>query len=239
MGLPSANPLGIEISRAEGIYMYDKSGKEYIDLVSGVSVSNIGHLNPRVVEAIKGQLEKYMHLMVYGEYIQSPQVKLAKELTSKLPDSLDSVFFVNSGSEAIEGALKLAKRFTGRTELVSFKKAYHGGTHGALSIFGGESLRYSFRPLLPDTRQLEFNNFEDISLITENSACVVVEAIQAEAGIILPSSGLKVNVSIISFDDINAPIGIPPPIPLAIHNISGINPKFSKLNNFPVRPNPI
>jgi acetylornithine/succinyldiaminopimelate/putrescine aminotransferase len=187
MGLPSANPMGIEISRAKGVYMYDKTGKEYIDLVSGVSVSNIGHLHPEVVQAIKDQLDKYMHLMVYGEYIQSPQVNLAKELTVQLPDTLDSVFFVNSGSEAIEGALKLAKRFTGRTEMISFKNAYHGGTHGALSIFGGESLRYAFRPLLPDTRQLEFNNFDDLSFITEKSACVVVEAIQAEAGILLPA----------------------------------------------------
>jgi len=189
MGLPSANPLGIEIEKAKGIYLYDKSGKEYIDLVSGVSVSNIGHLHPEVVKAIKDQLDKYMHLMVYGEYVQSPQVKLAKELSDQLPDNLDNVYFVNSGSEAIEGALKLAKRYTGRSEIIAFKNAYHGGTHGALSILGSEKLKYAFRPLLPNIRFLEYNKIEDLSFITEETACVVIEGIQAEAGIILPEEG--------------------------------------------------
>ena len=186
MGLPSRNPLGIEINRAEGIYLYDEKGKKYIDLVSGVSVSNIGHRHPAVVEAIKTQVDKYMHLMVYGEYIQSPQVALAKKLTDLLPNQLNSVYFVNSGSEANEGAMKLAKRFTGRSEIIAFKNAYHGGTHGALSISGNESLKYAFRPLLPDVKFLEFNNFDDLDKITEKTACVVVESIQAEAGIILP-----------------------------------------------------
>jgi acetylornithine/succinyldiaminopimelate/putrescine aminotransferase len=186
LGLPSTSPLGLEISHAKGIYLYDTKGKEYIDLVSGVAVSNIGHLHPAVVNAVQSQLEKYMHLMVYGEYVQSPQVKLAKELTDQMPTQLDSVYFVNSGSEAIEGAMKLAKRFTERTEMIAFKNAYHGGTHGALSILGNESLKFAFRPLLPNIRFLEFNSVNDLSFITDQTACVVVESIQAEAGIILP-----------------------------------------------------
>lgn len=194
MGLPSANPSGIEISHASGIYLYDVSEKEYIDLVSGVSVSNIGHLHPEVVKAIKSQLDKYMHLMVYGEFIQSPQVKLARELTDHLPNQLNSVYFVNSGSEAIEGALKLAKRFTGRTEIIAFTNAYHGGTHGALSILGNESLKYAFRPLLPNIRFLEFNKISDLSSITEQTACIVIESIQAEAGIVLPDENFLAEV---------------------------------------------
>jgi len=188
MGLPSREPLGIEMDHSEGIYMYDKSGKEYIDLVSGVAVSNIGHRHPKVIKAVHDQLDKYMHLMVYGEYVQSPQVKLAKKLVDNLPKNLDSVYFVNSGSEANEGAIKLAKRFTGRTEIVAFKNAYHGGTHGALSVLGNESLKYAFRPLLPEIRFLNFNKFEDLNQITEKTACVIVESIQAEAGIILPEN---------------------------------------------------
>ncbi len=188
MGLPSKNPLGIEIDHANGIYIYDNSGKEYIDLVSGVAVSNIGHRHPKVIKAINQQLEKYMHLMVYGEYIQSPQVRLAKILVDNLPDNLDAVYFVNSGSEANEGAIKLAKRYSGRTEIVAFINAYHGGTHGALSVLGNETLKYAFRPLLPDIRFLNFNRFEDLSQITERTSCVVAESIQAEAGIILPEN---------------------------------------------------
>ena len=143
VALPSQEPLALEIEKAEGIYMYDADGNQYIDLVSGVSVSNIGHRNPEVIQAIKDQLDQYMHLMVYGEMIQSPQVKLAEKLSESLPEQLNSVYFVNSGSEAIDGALKLAKRITGRTEIVAFKNAYHGGTHGALSILGDEGLKYA------------------------------------------------------------------------------------------------
>ena len=188
MGLPSSSPMGIEMERAQGIYIYDTNGKEFIDLVSGVSVSNIGHRHPKVIEAIHEQLEKYMHLMVYGEFIQAPQVLLAKNLTDHLPEKLNSVYFVNSGSEAIEGALKLAKRFTNRTEIIAFKNAYHGGTHGALSILGNESLKFAFRPLLPDVRFLQFNLKEDLQQITEKTACVVAETVQAEAGILLPKN---------------------------------------------------
>ena len=179
-------PLMLEIDKAHGIYMFDKDNKSYIDLISGVSVSNVGHTHPKVVEAIKNQSERYMHLMVYGEYIQSPQVDYAKKITSLLPKNLDSVYFVNSGSEAIEGALKLAKRYTGRTEIVAFKNAYHGSTHGSLSVMGNESFKNSFRPLLPDIKFLEFNNEEDLNLITEKTACVLIEPVQGEAGIRLP-----------------------------------------------------
>ena len=154
LGIPSSTPLAIEVERAEGIYFYDNKGKRYTDLVSGVAVSNIGHRHPRVLKAIHDQLDKYMHLMVYGEYIQSPQVELAHKLAQHLPANLEAVYFVNSGSEAIEGALKLAKRTTGRSEVVAFKNAYHGGTAGALSLLGNEKLKNAFRPLIPDIRFL-------------------------------------------------------------------------------------
>ncbi|HEY9116159.1 MAG TPA: aspartate aminotransferase family protein, partial [Bacteroidales bacterium] len=176
-----------EYVKAEGIYLIDVDGKKYVDLVSGVSVSNIGHGHPKVLKAVQEQTEKYMHLMVYGEFIQSPQVQYAKLLADNLPPSLQSVFFVNSGSEAIEGALKLAKRITGRTEIISFKNAYHGSTHGALSVLGNEEMKYAFRPLLPEIRQINFNVVEELEQITEKTACVLIEPIQAEAGIIIPS----------------------------------------------------
>ena len=166
LGLPSKNPLGIEIESAKGIYMYDTEGKEYIDMVSGVAVSNIGHRHPKVIQAIIAQLDKYLHLMVYGEIIQKPQIHLAKKLTDNLPQNLDSVYFVNSGSEAIEGSIKLAKRYTGNTEIIAFKDAYHGGTHGALSILGNETLKNSFRPLLPDVKHLHFNDLSELNEIT-------------------------------------------------------------------------
>lgn len=188
LGLPSHQPLGLEIDHAEGIYIYDASGKRYLDLVSGISVSNLGHRHPAVIRAIEDQLKKYLHLNVYGEFIQTPQVKLAQRLVSVLPDNLDSIYLVNSGSEAIEGAMKLAKRYTGRTEVVAFQNAYHGSTQGALSIVGNETLKNAFRPLIPDIRFLEFNNFKDLEKISEKTACVVAETIQAEAGLILPEN---------------------------------------------------
>lgn len=181
----SETPLALEIEKAEGIYLYDTSGKKYIDLISGISVSNVGHRHPKVVEEIKNQLDKYMHLMVYGEYIQSPQVQLAKALAGIFPANLSSVYFVNSGSEAIEGAMKLAKRVTGRTEIISFKNAYHGSTQGSLSIMGNEEFKNSFRPLLPDTKLIEYNNLNDLKHITEKTAAVFVETIQGEAGAII------------------------------------------------------
>ena len=186
LGLPSLNPMGLEIAKAEGIWLYDTSGKKYIDLVAGISVSNTGHRHPRITRAITEQMDQYLHANVYGEFILSPQVKLATKLASLLPGNLSSVYLVNSGSEAVEGAIKLAKRATGRTEVISFGDAYHGSTMGALSILGNESLKNAFRPLIPDTRIIGFNNFTDLEKITEKTACVIVETIQAEAGMILP-----------------------------------------------------
>ncbi len=189
MGLPSVVDDPLEMTHAKGIFVYDSNGNPHIDLVSGVSVSNVGHLHPHVVGAIHRQLEQYMHLMVYGKFLQAPQVLLAEKITSYLPESLDSVYFVNSGSEAIEGALKLAKRLTGRSEMVSFRNAYHGGTAGALSLLGDENLKQAFRPLLPGTRLLDFNQLSQLQQITHQTACVLIEPIQAEAGIILPKEG--------------------------------------------------
>jgi len=188
LAIPADVPDALEIEKAEGIYLFTDKGEKYIDLVSGVSVSNIGHRHPAVVKAVKSQSDKYMHLMVYGKYIQSPQVQLAGLLSSVLPVYLNSVFLVNSGSEAIEGALKLAKRITGRTEIIAFKDSYHGSTHGALSILGNEEMKSAYRPLLPNIKFLEYNNPEQLSHITNETACVVAEAIQAEAGIIIPSN---------------------------------------------------
>tara|TARA_Y100000589_G_scaffold332302_1_gene391463 strand:- start:3566 stop:4765 length:1200 start_codon:yes stop_codon:yes gene_type:complete len=179
-------PLALEIEHAEGVYLTDTSGKKYIDLISGISVSNLGHRHPRIIEAVKKQLDYYTYLMVYGEYVQSPQVQLAKALAELLPEPLSSVYLVNSGSEANEGAMKLAKRYTGRREMISFNKAYHGSTQGCLSIIGDDSFKQSFEPLLPETKRINFNQFEELTQITEKTACVVVEPIQGEAGIIAP-----------------------------------------------------
>jgi acetylornithine/succinyldiaminopimelate/putrescine aminotransferase len=179
----SEAPLGFEVSKAEACYLYDAAGKPHIDLISGISVANIGHRHPRVVAAIKEQADAYLHTMVYGEHIQSPQVKFAELLVSVLPFNLNSVYFTNSGSEATEGAMKLAKRVTGRTEFISFEKAYHGSTQGALSLMGGEYFKQAFRPLLPNTRQIRFNNVDDLQYITEATAAVFCETIKAEAGV--------------------------------------------------------
>ena len=185
MAQTTSFPLSLEIERADGMYLYDTNGKKYMDLISGISVSNVGHRHPKVVNAIQLQLEKYLHLMVYGEYIQSPQVQLAQWLSKHLPEALNCSYFVNSGSEAIEGALKLAKRLSGKTEIISFKNAYHGSTMGALSVGGNENFKNAFRPLLPDIRILEFNNAEQFkSLSVKNTACILVEPIQGESGII-------------------------------------------------------
>jgi acetylornithine/succinyldiaminopimelate/putrescine aminotransferase len=178
--------MGLEVSRAEGIYLYATNGQRYIDLVSGVSVSSVGHSHPKVVAAVQRQAAQYMHLMVYGEYIQSPQVLLAQKLCALLPQSLSSVYFVNSGSEANEGAMKLAKRYTRRAEMVCFRNAYHGSTQGALSMAGDDAFKQTFRPLLPDVRVLDFNSEEQLAQITERTACVIVEPIQGEAGVVAP-----------------------------------------------------
>lgn len=169
--------------------MWDADGKEYIDIIAGISVCNIGHRHPAVVEAIKKQADEYLHIMVYGELIENPQVVYAKKLTDHLPANLNSVFYTVSGSEATEGAMKLAKRATGRTQIISFKNSYHGSTQGALSIMGSEYWQQAFRPLLPDILQMNYNNFEDLQFITERTACVVAETIQAEAGVKPPLNG--------------------------------------------------
>jgi acetylornithine/N-succinyldiaminopimelate aminotransferase len=182
----STAPLALEIVKAEGAELFDASGKKYIDLIGGISVANVGHRHPHVVAAIRSQVDAYMHIMVYGELVQSPQVQYAQLLTKHLPSSLNSVYFTNSGAEAVEGAMKLAKRVTGRTEIVAFENAYHGSTQGALSLIGSEYWRNAFRPLLPGIRHLRYNSMDDLQLITEQTACVIVETIQGEAGIIAP-----------------------------------------------------
>ena len=188
----SPSPMLVEVERAEGVYFYTPEGKRYYDLIAGVSVSNVGHANPVVVKAVQEQAAKYMHVMVYGELVETPQVRFAKLLAEHLPADIDSVYFLNSGAEAVEGALKLAKRYTGRTELISMRRAYHGSTHGAMSLMGqpeGEEWKQAFRPLLPDTKALEFNNFADLEQITERTACVLLEPIQGEAGVRTPQVG--------------------------------------------------
>ena len=186
LAIPAPIADAIEIEKADGIFLFDVNGEKYVDLVSGVSVSNVGHRHPKVVKAIQDQIDKYMHLMVYGKYIQSPQVQLAGLLASQLPVNLQSVFLVNSGSEAIEGALKLGKRVTGRTGIISFADSYHGSTHGALSVLGNENMKSAFRPLLPDVSIYRYNHPEVLDHITEKTACVLMETVQAEAGIIVP-----------------------------------------------------
>ena len=190
LGQTSPYPIGLEIDHAEGCFVFDPEGNKYYDLISGFSVSNTGHSNPEIIEAIKCQAEKYLHTMVYGEYIQAPQVEYAKALIDSLPQgSFEQVFFTNSGAEAVEGALKLAKRHTGRHELICFRNAYHGSTHGALSVMGSELYKTAFRPLLPSVRILDFNDFAQLNQISRDTAAVIVEPLQAEAGIIPPAPG--------------------------------------------------
>ena len=188
VGQTSDAPLCLEIIRAKGCKMWDVDGKEYLDLIAGISVCNVGHSNPEIIEAVKNQLDQYMHVMVNGEMVLTPQLEYAKLLTDNLPPTLNSVFYTASGTEATEGALKLAKRATGRTEIVSFKNSYHGSTQGALSVMGDEYWRNAFRPLLPDVRHLNYNSFYDLENITTLTACVIAETIQAEAGVIIPEN---------------------------------------------------
>ena len=192
VGQTSPSPMMIAVERAEGVFFYTPEGKPYYDLVAGVSVSNVGHSNPAVVEAVKRQTERYMHVMVYGELLERPQVEYATEIAALLPAPLESVYFVNSGAEAVEGALKLAKRYTARPEMISMRRAYHGSTHGAMSMMGtpeGEEWKSPFRPLLPATRSIEFNDFDALSQITEKTACVLCEPVQGEAGVRPPKEG--------------------------------------------------
>ena len=189
VGQTSPEPMLVEVERAEGVFFYTPEGKPYYDLISGVSVSNVGHGNPAVVEAVCRQARDYMHVMVYGELVETPQVEYARLLAEQLPGEIDSIYFLNSGAEAVEGALKLAKRVTGRPEMISMQGAYHGSTHGAMSMMGGEEHKSAFRPLLPDVRQIRYNNFDDIQLITTRTACLLVEPVQGEAGVVLPAEG--------------------------------------------------
>lgn len=187
VGQTSQASLALEIERAEGIYFYaPNDSKRYIDAISGVSVSNLGHQHPKVRQAIHEQTDKCLHTFVYGEFVVSPQVQLAEYLTKHLPASLDTVYFVNSGSEAVEGALKLAKRYTGRRDIVAFRNAYHGSTHGAASLMSDDYFTSAYRPLLPNVRFMRFNHEEDLALITTETAAVVTEVVRAEAGVELP-----------------------------------------------------
>jgi acetylornithine/succinyldiaminopimelate/putrescine aminotransferase len=189
VGQTSPSPLMVEVERAEGVFFHSPDGKRYYDLIAGVTVNNVGHANPAVVEAVQRQAAEYMHVMVYGEMVERPQVEYASKITSLLPDGLDSVYFLNSGSEAVEGALKLAKRYTGRTELVSCRGAYHGSTQGSLSVMGGEEYKNAFRPLMPDTRLIEYNDLDDLAHITSRTAGVLVEPVQSESGVRPPAPG--------------------------------------------------
>ncbi len=182
----SPAPIGLEMVKAEGIYLYDADGKKYIDMISGFNVANIGHSDPRVIRAVQEQVTAYMHLIVYGEFIESPQVKYASLLCQHLPQPLDCVYFTNSGAEATEGAMKLAKRFTGRQQVISFKKAYHGSTQGALSMLGDEKWRSAYRPLLPGIMEFDYGDDRVIPAINSQTAAVFAETIQAESGVLKP-----------------------------------------------------
>ncbi|MFC5271606.1 aspartate aminotransferase family protein [Adhaeribacter terreus] len=182
-------PLLLEIEKAEGVHMFGANGEKYLDLISGIGVSNVGHRHPHVIKAIQEQLDKYLHLMVYGEFVQSPQVKLAEALSKTLPENLSISYFVNSGSEAVEGAMKLAKRFTGRTEIIACHNAYHGSTHGSLSLNGSENFKRAYRPLLPDINHIQFNSFEELEKITSRTAAIILETVQGEAGVRVPENG--------------------------------------------------
>jgi len=189
MAQTSDEPLGLEISHSAGVYMYDKSGKKYIDLISGIGPSLLGHNNPAIIEAIKAQTDKYLHTLVYGEFILSPQAKLTRMLIDLLPPKLNNVYLLSTGTEATELAMKLSKRVTGRREIVAMNNSYHGSTQGALSLMSDDYFSRPFRPLLPGIRFIEFNRFEDIELITEESAAVIMEVIKAESGIHTPAPG--------------------------------------------------
>ncbi len=208
-------PYNITIEKAEGVYLYSPDGKRYIDMISGIGVSNIGHRHPHVIQAIKNQLDKHLHVMVYGEFVQHSSNALAEKLVSLLPASLTCCYFVNSGTEANEGALKLAKRVTNRTEIISMRKSYHGSTHGSLSVSGNEVKKNAFRPLLPDVRFIDFNSIEDLKYITKKTACVIVETVQGDAGVRVPSKEyMKAlrkkcdeNCTLLIFDEIQCGMG--------------------------------
>ena len=214
-GQTNTAPHLVEVSRAEGVFIYDSKNKEYIDMIGGVAVNNIGHNHPKVIKAIKEQLDSHLHVMVYGEFIQSAQINFAKRLTGLLPEQLNCVYPVNSGTEANEAALKLSKRVSGRTELVSFLGSYHGSTHGSMSVSGNESKKKAFRPLLPDVRFLEFNDIKDLENITSKTAGVIIETVQGDAGVRIPSQEFMTALrkkcddtgALLIFDEIQCGIG--------------------------------
>lgn len=214
-GQTNPYPYLIEVENAKGIYIFDKEGKAYMDMIAGVAVNNIGHNHPKVIEAIKAQVDKHLHVMVYGEFIQEAQLNFAKKLSSILPENLNTVYTVNSGTEAIEAALKLAKRVTGRTEIISFRGSYHGSTHGSMSVSGNEVKKQAFRPLLPDVKFLQHNKIEGLSEITVKTACVIIETIQGDAGVRIPSveflKALRLRCdktgALLVFDEIQCGIG--------------------------------
>jgi acetylornithine/N-succinyldiaminopimelate aminotransferase len=214
-GQTNSNPYLIDVDKSEGIYIYDKSGKRYMDMIAGVAVNNIGHGNQKVIQAIKNQVDRHLHVMVYGEFIQDSQLDLAKKLSSLLPDNLNTVYTVNSGTEANEAALKLVKRVTGRTELISFRGSYHGSTHGSMSVSGNELKKQAFRPLLPDVRFLAFNNIDHLDQITCKTAGVIIETIQGDAGVRVPSKDFMLALrkkctdvgALLIFDEIQCGIG--------------------------------
>lgn len=185
----NTNPLSIHVKSAKGSYIKDKNGKKYLDLVAGVSACTLGHCHPKVISAIKKQCDKYLHVMVYGEFIQDPQIYLAKSILSLLPSNFDNIYFVNSGVESIEASIKLAKRYTGRSEIISFKNSYYGSTSGALSIMGDENFKKKYKPLISDCNQINYNDFTSISKISKKTAAVVIEPIQGASGFITPKDG--------------------------------------------------
>ncbi len=208
-------PRLLEVEKAEGTYIFDTNGKKYLDLVSGFAVSNVGHRHPKVISAIKDQLDKYLHVTVYGEYVQAPQVLFAEKLSSFLPENLSSVYFTNSGAEATEGALKLAKKYANRSKIISFHHAYHGSTHGALSVMGNEYYKQAYRPLLPDVEFIQLNSFSDLETINHETAAVILEAVQGEAGVRVPEVGYikalrkkcKETGALLIFDEIQTGFG--------------------------------
>lgn len=214
-GQTSPFPFLIEVESAEGIYIYDKSGKQYTDLISGVAVNNIGHRHPKVVEAIKNQVDKHLHVMVYGEFVQDSQVDLANKLKAVLPESLNCIYAVNSGTEANEAAIKLAKRVTGRMEIVSFRGSYHGSTNGSLSVSGNEVKKKAYRPLMPEVRFIHLNNLEELNQISEKTAGVIIETIQGDAGVRIPKDDYIVALrkrcdevgALLIFDEIQCGMG--------------------------------
>ncbi|HAW19396.1 MAG TPA: aspartate aminotransferase family protein [Flavobacteriales bacterium] len=211
----SPYPIGIEVERAEGVYIWDTNGKRYLDLISGIAVNNVGHRNPHVIQAIKNQLDAYQHVIPYGEFSQGPQNKLADKLASLLPDALNCSYFVNSGTEAVEASLKLAKRITGRHEVVAMNKSYHGATHGSLSVSGNEVKKQQFRPFVPGTAFIDFNDTSQLDQITEAHAAVIIEPIQGDAGVRIPDEGYLAAVrarctevgAMLIFDEIQTGMG--------------------------------